>query len=101
MKMLLLVFRDSLEEEIHRLLNKLGVQAFTEITKVSGTGEAGAAFHSFTWPGANMMILTALTEDHAERVVEGLKAFRDELAQQQHGSKIPLRVFVLPCEQVV
>jgi len=101
MKMLLILFRESLEEEIHGLLKELHVKAFTELHKVGGAGEAGAAFHSFAWPGSNAMVLAALPEDHADRVVEGLKAFRDQRAQQQHGVKLPLRVFVLPCLQVV
>ncbi len=101
MKMLLIVFRDSLEEEIHGLLKELSVNAFTELHKVGGTGETGAAFHSFAWPGMNALVLTALPEDQADRVVEGLKGFRDQRTQQQHGVKIPLRVFVLPCLQVV
>jgi hypothetical protein len=101
MKMLLIVFRDSLEDEILVLLKELDVKAFTELQKVGGIGETGAAFHSFASPGANSMILTALAEDQAERVVDGLKTFRDQLAQQQKGMKIPLRVFVLPCLQVV
>ena len=101
MKMLLIVFRDSLEDEILVLLNQLDVKAFTELQKVGGTGETGAAFHSFASPGVNTMIMTALAEDQADRVVAGLKAFRDQLAKQQQGAKIPLRVFVLPCLQVV
>jgi hypothetical protein len=99
--MLLIVFRESLEEEIHALLNDHGVKAFTELHKVVGTGETGAAFHSFSWPGVNEMILTALQDDQAERMVEGLKAFRDERLQEQHGAKIPMHVFVLPCVQAV
>ena len=101
MKMLLIVFRDSLEDEMLVVLKELGVKAFTELQKVGGTGETGAAFHSFTSPGANSMILTALPKDHAERVVSGLQSFRDQLAKQQKGAKIPMRVFVLPCLQVV
>jgi len=101
MKMLLIVFRESLEEEIHGLLQEHHVKAFTELHKVGGTGETGAAFHSFSWPGVNSMILTALSDDEAKRLVEGFKMFRDQRAQQQHGAKIPLRVFVLPCEQLV
>jgi len=101
MKMLLIVFRESLEEEIHGLLNQHQVKAFTELHKVGGTGETGAAFHSFSWPGVNGMILTALPDDEAEHLIEGLKGFRDQRTQQQHGVKIPLRVFVLPCLQVV
>jgi nitrogen regulatory protein PII len=101
MKMLLIVFRESLEEEILGLLKELGVKAFTEVHEVAGSGETGSALHSFTWPGVNSMILAALPEDHLKRVVEGLKAFRDQRVKQQHGAKIPLRVFVLPCELVV
>lgn len=101
MKMLLLVFRDSLSQEIRQLLNDLDVKAFTEAPKVLGTGEAGAAFDSFDWPGTNSMILSAIEEHQEKRIVEGLKRFRDQLAEQQHGAKIPLRVFVLPCEQMV
>ena len=101
MKLLLIIFRDSIEEEIQGLLKELDVKAFTELRKVEGRGETGAALHSFTWPGANSMILAALEGDQAELVVGRLKAFRDQRLQQQHGVKIPMRVFVLPCEQVV
>jgi hypothetical protein len=101
MNMLLIVFRESLEEEVRGLLKKLDVKAFTELHEVEGAGECGAVFQSFAWPGANSMILTALPEDHLKRVVEGLQAFRDQRVKQQHGAKIPLRVFLLPCELVV
>jgi hypothetical protein len=101
MKMLLIVFRESLEEEILALLNEKNVKGFSELHKVGGTGETGDAFHSFTGPGVNSMILTALPEDQADRVVEGLKAFRDQRGQELYGAKIPLRVFVLPCLQAV
>ena len=101
MKMLLIIFRDSLEEEIHGLLKDLGVKAFTELHKVGGTGETGAAFHLFAWPGMNALVLAALPEDQAERDAKGLKEFRDKRMQQQHGVKVPLHVFVLPCLQAV
>ena len=101
MKMLLIVFRESLEEEIVALLNELNIKAFTELHKVSGTGETGDAFHSFAGSGVNSMILAALPEDQSERLVEKLKDFREERAREYHGVKIPLRVFVLPCEQLV
>lgn len=101
MKMLIIVFRDSMNQEIRQLLKDLDIKAFTEAPKVLGTGEAGAAFDSFDWPGTNSMIFSAMEEDQEKRVVAGLKRFRDQLAKQQHGAKIPLRVFVLPCLQVV
>lgn len=99
--MLLIVFRESLEEEIHALLKEHGVKAFTELHKVSGIGNTGAAFHSFTWPGVNGMILTALPDEEATRVAEGFRSFRDQRVKAQHGAKLPLRAFILPCDLVV
>ena len=100
-KMLLIVFRDSLEEEVLELLRTFGVKAFTELHKVDGTGEAGAAFHSFAWPGGNSMILAAVSDAQADLVIKGLRGFRDTRVRQQKGMKVPLRVFVLPCLEAV
>ena len=101
MKMLMIVFRDSIEEDIKVLLARQQVRAFTEMHDVIGTGEAGAAFHSLAWPAFNDMILVALPEAEAERVVAALKDFRDQQIESQHGAKIPLRVFAVPCELLV
>ena len=101
MKMLMIVFRESIEEEIKGLLKEHGVRAFTEMHELTGVGEAGAAFHSLSWPAYNDMILTALPDSKAETVVAGLRGFRDGAMQKQHGGKIPLRVFSLPCELLV
>jgi nitrogen regulatory protein PII len=48
MKMLMIVFRDSIEEDVKALLARQHVRAFTEMHDVIGTGEAGAAFHSLS-----------------------------------------------------
>jgi hypothetical protein len=101
MKMLLIVYRESLEEEIHGLLQQHGVSAFTELQHVAGAGETGRAFHSFTWPGTNGLILTALPDTEANRLLQGLKSYRDERVKEQHGAKFPLRVFTFPCDLAV
>lgn len=100
-KLAMLIFRDSLDDDIQSLLKQLGVTAFTEVHNVEGIGETGAAFHSFTWPGKNSMILAAMPEDRADRLVKKLREFRDERVKQQHGLKLPLRVFVLSCLESV
>jgi hypothetical protein len=99
--MLMIVYRESIEEDIRGVLSKHEVRAFTEMHDVTGTGEAGAAFHSLSWPAYNNMILAALPEPQADTVVAGLKAFRDQQVEKQGGAKIPLRVFSLPCELVL
>lgn len=101
MRMLMIVFRESLEEDVRRILDKHHVAAFTEMLDVVGKGEAGAAFHSLSWPGLNNMILVALPEAQADEVVTALKAFHDSQVRKEAGAKIPMRVFTLPCEMVV
>ena len=101
MNMLMIVFRESLEGDIKGMLSKHHVRAFTAMHDVTGMGEAGAAFHSLSWPGLNNMILVALPEPEADKVVAELKGFRDRQIAKQGGAKIPLRVFALPCELVV
>jgi hypothetical protein len=99
--MLMIVFRESIEEDIRELLRNYHVKAFTEMHDVTGTGEAGAAFHSLSWPAYNNMILAAVSELEADTVIAGLKAFRDSQIKKQGGAKIPLRVFAMPCELLV
>jgi len=99
--MLLIVFRESLKEEIHGLLKNCNVKAFTEVEDVMGIGETGPTDASFFSMGANSMILTALPHAHADQLVKELKAYRDRSLRLQHVAKFPLRVFVLPCEQMV
>jgi nitrogen regulatory protein PII len=101
MKMLMIVFRESIEEDIKALLRTHNVKGFTEMHDVTGTGEAGPAFHSLSWPAFNDMILAALPDAEADTVVNALKDFRDRQVEKQGGAKIPLRVFALPCEMVV
>jgi hypothetical protein len=101
MKLLLVIYRQSLEEDVRQLLQELDVKAFTESPKVFGIGEAGKATSSFEWPGYNSLILAAMEEDQAAQVIRGLQSFRDRLAERQLGAKIPMRVFVLPCERAV
>ncbi|MDE3241361.1 MAG: hypothetical protein KGO52_01415 [Nitrospirota bacterium] len=110
MKMLLLIFRQPLEHDLLQLLEELDVKAFTEVPKVFGMGETGAAGQSFGWPGYNAMVLAAMGEEQAERVVQRLKKFHDHLAQQQHMStlkpstqwgKVPIKLFAIPCELLI
>lgn len=101
MKMLLIVFRDSLEQEIHQQLKDLGIKAFTEAPKLLGAGEAGTALNTFDWPGTNAMVFAVVEDGQATRVVQGLKVLRERMSEQQHGAKIPMRVFVIPCELAV
>ncbi|HSA61074.1 MAG TPA: hypothetical protein VLE03_02445 [Nitrospiraceae bacterium] len=101
MKMLLIIFRESIVEHIHALLKEHEVNSYSELHKVAGKGETGPAVQGFLSPGANCMIFTAVPEQAAQRLIDGFTRFREEHGLHQHGNTFPLHVFVLPCEQVV
>ena len=101
MKMLLIVFRQSMVEHIHALLKEYDVNAFTELHNVAGRGETGPTVQFLLSPGANCMILTAVSDQLAYRLIDGFTRLKGEQAMRQHDNIFPLHVFLLPCEQVV
>jgi len=101
MKMVFVIYRQSLDQEIRRLLKGIDVKAFTEAPKLFGMGDASDAPHASFGQGHNCMILSAMKETQARRVIEQLKDFRDELATLRGTDKVPLRVFAFPCEEMV
>ena len=101
MKMLLIVFRQSMVEQIHALLKEYDVNAFTELHNVAGRGETGPTVQFLLSPGANCMILTAVSEPLAYRLIDGFTRLKAEQGMPQHDNTFPLHVFILPCEQVV
>jgi nitrogen regulatory protein PII len=98
MKMLMIVFRQSIVERIHALLKKYEVSSFTELNNVAGRGETGPQVQFLLSPGANCMILTAVSEPLAYRLIDGFTRFKTEQGMEQHNN---VHVFVLPCEQAV
>ena len=101
MKMLLIVFRQSMVEHIHVLLKEYDVTAFTELHNVAGRGETGPNVLFFLSPGANCVIFAAVAEPLAYRLIDGFTRLKAEQGANQHDSVLSLHVFVLPCEQVV
>ncbi len=101
MKMLLIVFRQSMVEHIHALLKEYDVNAFSELHNVAGRGETGPSVQFFLSPGANCMILAAVSEQLAYRLIDGFTRLKAEQGLHQKDNAFPLHVFILPCEQVV
>jgi hypothetical protein len=101
MQMLMIIMKESLEDEVRAVLRQNNVTAFTEMHEATGQGEAGATLHSLSWPGFNNVILAALPDPEAKRVIAALVAFRDKQVTRQKGAPIPLRAFSLPCDMVV
>jgi hypothetical protein len=101
MNMVMIIMKESLEDEVRDLLREHEITGFTEMHRVIGQGEAGPTLGSLAWPGFNDLILAAMPEPKAKQVIAALLRFRNEAMERQHGAKVPLRVFSLPCELVV
>lgn len=101
MKMLVIVFRESLIEQIHALLNDYDVAAYSELHNVTGKGATGLTSQFFLAPATNRMILTAVSDQLAYRLIEVFAHFRLEQEAAQGDNIVPLHVFVLACEQAV
>ena len=101
MKMLVLIFRHPFQEEILSLLKNEKIQAYTMIPKVYGMGETGAAFGSFTSQGENSLVLLALDNEPAQRMIEAFRALRSRLSQYQQGAAVPMKLMVMPCEEII
>jgi len=104
MKMLTIVCRDSLEDDLLELLKLSGIGCgYSIISQVTGCGETGtvAGTGYFSGLGFNTMILVVIEEKDFHRVVAAIRAFHGRLMQSQEGRSIPLKVFAQACEIVV
>ena len=101
MNMLMLVFRSSLKERVHVLLEQCDVRAYTELPQTIGAGETGPADGVSFYPGVNSVIMVAMDDPHAERVEHRVKEWCDEVTQRPGGQKPSIRIFTWPCRQPI
>ncbi len=101
MTMLMLVFRSSLKERVHVLLEECDVRAYTEMPETIGAGQSGPAEGVSFYPGVNSVIMVAVDDIHADRVEAAVKAWCDEVLQRPGSLKPSLRIFSWPCRQLI
>ena len=101
MNMLMLVFRSSLKERVHTLLEQCDVRAYTEVPETVGAGQTGPAEGVSFYPGVNSVIMVAIDDVTAERVGRSVKAWCDEVTQRPGGRKPSIRIFTWACRQLI
>jgi hypothetical protein len=101
MNMLMLVFRSSLKERIHVLLEQCDVRAYTEMPETIGAGQTGPAEGVSFYPGVNSVIMVAVDDAHAEGVEQAVKDWCADVAQRPGGQKPSIRLFAWPCRQLI
>lgn len=93
MKMVMLVYNHALDEEMLDSLQSSGIEHFTKIEGVTGSGESGPHMGTNIWPAANNLIFAAVDANQLKilRSVgkelsarfpgEGLRGFMFQLAE--------------------
>ena len=101
MKLLVFICRESLQEHLFSFIKEEGIHAYTVAFSLQVTGETGPAFGDLMTHGANALVLSALPDEQAVRAREGFKVFREQLSQRQQGAAVPMKLMVLPCEEMI
>ena len=99
MDMLMIVFRSSLKERVHEILQSSGVMAYTEFPETAGTGQSGSTEGASFYAGRNNVIMVSLESDQRDKVASMINARCIE-AQHSGWVKPAIRVFSWPCTQL-
>ncbi|RJP62517.1 MAG: hypothetical protein C4539_17850 [Ignavibacteriales bacterium] len=99
MKMTFLVYRDILDDRVDSLLQKAGVDFYTEWENVKGKGhETTPHLGTRTFPGFNCVRMIAFeNEEQLELVINLIKQLNSEIKNKDDYA----RLFQLPLERIL
>ncbi|NMA43523.1 MAG: hypothetical protein GX946_09110 [Oligosphaeraceae bacterium] len=84
MKMLLIVYNISLQEELYGLIDRLGVSCFTQWPRLIGRGmSTGPKMDDNVWPGANSAMMVVTDAEMAEKAMAEIQRLRDEVGMYE------------------
>jgi len=96
LKMLLVVFNISIEDEVMEIINKKGTPCYTRWPRVIGRGvSTGPKLDNDVWPGANSAVMLVMPENEALELMAAIQELRDEI-----GSHEGVKAFLLNVEKM-
>jgi hypothetical protein len=95
----LLVFPQTLEDDLIGLLDHLRVSGFTQSQKVTGRGPRGRHYDTAVWPGADSTIFTVVGPEQTIALSQALCEFNARLSASSRGL-YGVRVFTWACKQL-
>jgi hypothetical protein len=98
--MYLVLYPKSLEDEVVKVLEAVGVPGYTEFPKLHGRGRTLRHFENQVWPGSTGAIVTVVDPAQSERVAESLTRLDATMEQRSHHLN-GLHLFSWPCHQVI
>jgi nitrogen regulatory protein PII len=81
MKMLMVIIDNRKKEELEIVLQRHGVNGFTEIPEVHGFGSTGLKMGSAAFPESSAIIFAVIDDETCCRVVETIKEFCAQCAE--------------------
>jgi nitrogen regulatory protein PII len=97
MKMLTIICRETLAGSVGQILNGLGVKGYTVMTGLGGRGQTGTV-SEHSWTDRNVSFMLALEDQQVTPTANAIKQLYTKLLEANHGEKVPLKVFLQPCE---
>ena len=96
MKMIIIVFNISIQEEVHDAIDKLGVTCYTQWPRLVGKGvSSGPKMDNNIWPGANTALMVVTSSEMAAKIMDAVQMMRDEI-----GTHEGIKAFQLPVEKM-
>jgi len=96
MKMVLIVFNISIQNEVIELVKKCGVPCYTQWPRLTGEGKStGPKLDTDVWPGANSALMIVCEENKADELMKSVQSLRDEI-----GAFEGIKAFQLPVEKM-
>ena len=96
LKMIMIVFNISIQEEVLEVVQNCGVTCYTRWPRVVGKGKTtGPKLDDNVWPGANSALITVIDEAAAADLMDAIQKLRDEI-----GAHEGVKAFQIPVEKM-
>ena len=98
MKLLMIILDESVKDEVESVLERHGVNGYTEIPMVLGEGLSGKKLSSRLHPGANSIVFTIIDDDKLVEIRAALLATCSGRASDP-GCPKPIHIAILKVEE--
>jgi len=95
-EMVMVIFNSSIEEEMVEALKAAGMECFTKIPGVHGSGEESEPrLDSHVWPGTNTMLMICADETSKGPLLDAVRQL-----EERHRTE-GVRAFVIPVSESI
>jgi hypothetical protein len=93
MKMFLIIYCESADEDVIAALKEAGIRGYTKMVEARGEGtETEPKLGTHCWPGKNNILFMALPDDQISGITERVRKLKHE------HPRAGVRTFLLPME---